>query len=103
MKLSEAIKVADSHYNTKVTILEMIKKQDEKRAQKRMEYFERLSMATKTKLQIGCKRYSIKCWLKHYEEIGRAEGMSKEEIAEYLLYIKLANKLYGNKEQPCEK
>ena len=53
-------------------------------------------------LQIGCYSESIKWWKKHYKAVGRMEGYSKEQIAEYGLYIALAEdwfKIHGLNEK----
>ena len=40
-------------------------------------------------IQIGCKRYTISEWQKHFQKIGEAEGYSPEQIEEYKGYIDL--------------
>ena len=40
-------------------------------------------------IQIGCKRYTISEWQKHFRKIGEAEGYSPEQIEEYKGYIDL--------------
>ena len=40
-------------------------------------------------IQIGCKRYTISEWQKHFRKIGEAEGYSTEQIGEYKGYIDL--------------
>ena len=40
-------------------------------------------------IQIGCKRYAISEWQKHFRKIGEAEGYSPEQIEEYKGYIDL--------------
>ena len=40
-------------------------------------------------IQIGCKRYTISEWQKHFRKIGEAEGYSPEQIKEYKGYIDL--------------
>jgi hypothetical protein len=40
-------------------------------------------------IQIGCKRYSISEWQKHFQKIGEAEGYSPEQMEEYKGYIDL--------------
>ena len=46
-------------------------------------------------IQIGCKKYTISEWQKHFREIGKAEGYSEEQIDEYGFYIDLIAKLHG--------
>lgn len=46
-------------------------------------------------IQIGCKKYTISEWQKHFREIGKAEGYSEEQIDEYGSYIDLIAKLHG--------
>ena len=40
-------------------------------------------------IQIGCKRYTISKWQKHFRKIGEAEGYSPEQMEEYKGYIDL--------------
>ena len=40
-------------------------------------------------IQIGCKRYTISAWQKHFRKIGEAEGYSPEQMEEYKGYIDL--------------
>ena len=40
-------------------------------------------------IQIGCKRYTISEWQKHFRKIGEAKGYSPEQIEEYKGYIDL--------------
>ena len=40
-------------------------------------------------IQIGCKRYTISEWQKHFRKIGKAEGYSPEQMEEYKGYIDL--------------
>ena len=40
-------------------------------------------------IQIGCKRYTISEWQKHFRIIGEAEGYSPEQMEEYKVYIDL--------------
>ena len=47
------------------------------------------------RLKIGCQIYSMKQWLAHGERIGRANGYTDAELAEYRLYVELAAKRYG--------
>ena len=46
-------------------------------------------------IQIGCKKYTISEWQKHFREIGKAEDYSDEQIDEYGSYIDLIAKLHG--------
>jgi hypothetical protein len=40
-------------------------------------------------IQIGCKRYTISEWQKHFRKIGEAECYSPEQMEEYKGYIDL--------------
>ena len=40
-------------------------------------------------IQIGCKRYTISEWQKHFRKIGEATGYSTEQMEEYKGYIDL--------------
>lgn len=40
-------------------------------------------------IQIGCKRYTISKWQKHFRKIGEATGYSTEQMEEYKGYIDL--------------
>ena len=40
-------------------------------------------------IQIGCKRYTISEWQKHFRKIGEAKGYSTEQMGEYKGYIDL--------------
>ena len=40
-------------------------------------------------IQIGCKRYTISEWQKHFRKIGEAKGYSPEQMEEYKGYINL--------------
>ena len=40
-------------------------------------------------IQIGCKRYTISEWQKHFRKIGEAEGYSTEQMEEYKGFIDL--------------
>lgn len=40
-------------------------------------------------IQIGCKRYTISEWQKHFRKIGEAKGYSTEQMEEYKGYIDL--------------
>jgi hypothetical protein len=46
-------------------------------------------------IQIGCRKYTISEWQKHFREIGKAEGYYDEQIDEYGNYIDLIAKLHG--------
>lgn len=39
-------------------------------------------------ITIGCEKHSISEWLAEYEEIGKKNGYSEEEIKQYGLFIK---------------
>jgi hypothetical protein len=41
-------------------------------------------------IQIGCKCGSVDWWLENYEQIGKSEGYTQEQIKEYKRYIDLA-------------
>lgn len=41
-------------------------------------------------IRIGCHEYSFDHWKENFKEIGRTQGYSKEEIAEYGQYIEMA-------------
>ena len=43
---------------------------------------------------IGCKKLTIKQWLKEGKKIGLAEGYTKEELAEYKGYIEMIQDLH---------
>ena len=40
-------------------------------------------------IQIGCKRYTISEWQKHFRKIGEGKGYSTEQMEEYKGYIDL--------------
>lgn len=42
-----------------------------------------------TPFQLGCKRYTISEWQKHFRKIGEAKGYSTEQMEEYKGYIDL--------------
>lgn len=44
-------------------------------------------------IQIGCHCKTIDWWLENYKDIGKKEGYTEEEIAEYGAYIKLFKKV----------
>jgi len=46
-------------------------------------------------LAIGCEVHTIAHWLAHYEKIGKANGYSTTEVAEYEAYIRLAAQIYA--------
>jgi hypothetical protein len=50
-------------------------------------------------LKIGCHEYSFEYWKENYKEIGKENRYSSDEIKEYGLYIDLAIKIYGLKEE----
>ena len=52
-----------------------------------------VNICAKEVLKIGCKEFKIGIWLKKFKEIGKEQGYSEDEINEYGIYIKLANKL----------
>ena len=45
-------------------------------------------------VRIGCHGYSLKEWLKEYEEIGRKEKYSKKEVERYGIQLKGLKKIY---------
>ena len=46
------------------------------------------------KINIGCKKYSIDEWKKHFKSIGKSEGYTPEEIEEYREYIEFIAKIH---------
>ena len=48
-----------------------------------------LTNCKKGHIQIGCHCKKIDWWMKNFEDIGKKEGYTSEEIAEYGEYIKL--------------
>lgn len=48
------------------------------------------------KLAIGCMEHEIAWWKEHYRGVGRSEGYTKAQIAEYRNYIELASCLDEN-------
>ena len=46
-----------------------------------------VSLAGDHKLTIGCQVHTIKSWLEHYRSIGKANGYTDAQIAEYKRYI----------------
>ena len=57
-------------------------------------------MCTRKLLKIGCYEYTISTWLEKYKEIGEQNNYSEQEIDEYGMYIRLAQriaKLYKDK------
>ena len=52
------------------------------------------TVSSKTHISIGCHSKTFKEWEDTFESVGKAEGYTPEEIAEYGLYIQLAIKLY---------
>ena len=55
------------------------------------------------KLSIGCRCLKISNWLSNFEEIGKAEGYSENEIKEYYNYIKLAESFVTQQKQTQNK
>ena len=51
-------------------------------------------------ISIGCQRHTYAEWLEHYEKIGRANGYSNDEIADYGAWIRLAVARQRRIEQP---
>jgi len=51
-----------------------------------------VTLCSHTQIAIGCHVYDIKDWQKHYRAIGKKNGYSKEQIAEYRAYINLCAK-----------
>ena len=49
-----------------------------------------LTTSSHTKITIGCVTHTTDFWLKNYQEIGKKEGYSEEEIEEYRLLITTA-------------
>ena len=50
------------------------------------------------KLAIGCMVHDVEWWKEHYRGVGRSEGYTKQQIAEYRNYIELARvwmKIHG--------
>ena len=43
-------------------------------------------------LQIGCMEHPVAWWLEHYKAVGRSEGYSSKQVAEYRGYIALARR-----------
>lgn len=52
-----------------------------------------VNLATKTKVQIGCKCFHIDVWLIMFRSIGPAEGYTKKQVEEYGLYLELIKKI----------
>jgi len=50
------------------------------------------TISSYTEITIGCESHSVEEWESNYEKIGRGNGYSKEEIAEYYEYIQLAKR-----------
>jgi hypothetical protein len=46
-----------------------------------------LTLCSLTQIAVGCHIHDIPDWLKRYRAIGRAEGYTKEQIAEYGLHL----------------
>jgi len=51
-----------------------------------------LSVASYSKLAIGCEIHPVKWWLEHYKETGEANGYTPDEIREYGYHIRYAAK-----------
>ena len=51
---------------------------------------------------IGCKRNSISEWLEQYEDIGRKNGYSDEQIKRYGDFIKMCSEKYNEQKKQCE-
>ena len=51
-----------------------------------------VTLCSHTQIAIGCHVHDIKDWQKHYRAIGKKNGYSKEQIAEYRAYINLCAK-----------
>ena len=49
-----------------------------------------VTTCTHTLIQIGCQQHPASYWLEHYKAIGRANGYTADQIAEYGLILKLA-------------
>ena len=49
-----------------------------------------VTTCTHTLIQIGCRRHPANYWLKHYKAIGKANGYTADQIAEYGLILKMA-------------
>ena len=48
-----------------------------------------VTTCTHTLIQIGCQQHPASYWLEHYKAIGRANGYTADQIAEYGLILKL--------------
>ena len=48
-----------------------------------------LTLCSLTQIAVGCHVHDIPEWLKRFRVIGRSEGYTKEQIAEYGVYLKL--------------
>jgi hypothetical protein len=51
-----------------------------------------VTLCSHTQIAIGCHVHDIKEWQKHYRAIGKKEGYTREQIAEYRAYINLCAK-----------
>jgi hypothetical protein len=60
-------------------------------------------MATKKILAIGCEEHKLSDWPKIGMKLAKREGFSKDQVAEYRAYIKLAQQLYGPKRKASAK
>lgn len=60
-----------------------------------------VTTCTHTQIQIGCHQHPVSYWLQHYQAIGRANGYTVDQIAEYGLIIKMCSDWlqmkFGNK------
>ena len=50
-----------------------------------------VTTCTHTKIQIGCQCLTAEDWLKNYERIGRENGYTPDQIAEYGMILRLAS------------
>jgi carbonic anhydrase/acetyltransferase-like protein (isoleucine patch superfamily) len=46
-------------------------------------------------INIGCKQFTIGEWMENFENIGKSEGYSDNEIEEYVEYIEICARLQG--------
>lgn len=49
-----------------------------------------LTTSSHTTISIGCEKYFVQEWLQRYEEIGKKNSYTDEQIQEYLLLIQTA-------------
>lgn len=45
-------------------------------------------------IQIGCEKHTIQEWIDNFEQVGKSEGYTTEQIAEYVIYIKIIVELH---------